>query len=89
MSKPLIVKEAVETKDGDTYYVECSFDLPTIIGAGYAPDDVIEYVVKRCVLLYQARETLRDIGLELGCDLEVEGIESIEDVDEDEDEDYA
>ena len=58
MSKPLIVHQFFKTDEGGTFCIHAVFDLPTIIAAGYAPDDVIEYVVGQCVELYRTKDWL-------------------------------
>ena len=43
--------------------VNCSLDLNSIIEAGYAPDDVMDYLVGQCVAVFKAREKLKKAGL--------------------------
>ena len=59
--KPLIVHQFFKANCGDTYCIHAAFDLPTIIEAGYAPDDVIDYVIDQCIELHKTKEWLMDL----------------------------
>ena len=61
MSKPLVVRQFVRTCDGHVYCVDCSFNLPAIIDAGYAPDDVIDFVINRCVVAHMMKRQVKDL----------------------------
>jgi len=61
MSKPLIVHQFFKDDEGDIFCVHAVFDLPTIIEAGYAPDDVIDYVVCQCAELHKTKDWLKDM----------------------------
>jgi hypothetical protein len=61
MSKLLAVRQFVRTCDGHVYCVDCSFNLPEIINAGYAPDDVIDFVINRCVVAHMMKEQVKDV----------------------------
>lgn len=62
MERQLRVRKVVKISDGRLFCVNCTFNLPTIIRAGYAPDDIIPKVISKTIAAYLLREKLRKAG---------------------------
>ena len=52
----LEVHKTVKTRGGRVFYVNCVFNLATIIKYGYAPDDIISQTIGKCIAAYLAME---------------------------------
>ena len=61
----LVVDEVVQIDGDHVLCVHCTFDIESIINSGYAPDDVIDYVLKQCVETHIARQKLKDVDLDV------------------------